>query len=470
MKTDKKSVILLLLILGAFTVWGLLERPTELTFQGWNTFIIFVATIIGLILNPLPMGVLTFIAIVISVITDSISLNKALEGFGQSIVWLVVCAFFIARTVINTGLGTRIAYFFISKFGKTPIGVAYSIIFTEFCISPMIPSATSRGGGIIYPIAKSAIEGYSATMNNGHKKIGAFFTMICLHSNIITSTMFLTAMAGNPVVQKIAGTLGVEITWSNWAMAAVVPGLISLILLPFIVQFFCRLPEGIDNKVIVQSAKDGLKKLGKMTRDELITATTFIGLITLWVFEKQTGIHATTTAMLGVCILLLTGVLTWNDIINEKSAWDIFIWFAILVTIANSLSEYKVTTWMGDIVSSSLSGYAAMFIAGVICVGLFFGHYMFASITVYFTAMYGVFLKTFLDLGLPPLASAYALVVAIMLSSGFTHYGISSAPVFFSGGYMTVKEWWKKSFGITIAAGIVWVVMCTTWWSMIGWL
>ncbi len=470
MKFNKKNLILLLIILGAFIFWGILEKPSELTIQGWNTFIIFIATIVGLILNPLPMGVLTFCAIVICIITDSISINKALEGFGQSIVWLVVCAFFIARTVINTGLGTRIAYFFISRFGKTPIGVAYSIIFTEFCISPMIPSATSRGGGIIYPIAKSAIEGYSATISHGHKKIGSFFTMICLHSNIITSTMFLTAMAGNPVAQKIAGTLGIEITWYNWAQAAVIPGLISLVLLPLIVQFFCKIPYGIDNAVIVQNAKDGLKKLGKMTSDELITAFTFICLITLWVFEKQVGIHATTTAMLGVSILLLTGVLTWNDIINEKSAWDIFIWFAILVTIANSLSEQKVTVWMGDIVSSSLSGYAPMFIAAIICVGLFFGHYMFASITVYFTAMYGVFLKTLLDLGLQPMASAYALVIAIMLSSGFTHYGISSAPVFFSGNYMSVKEWWTKSFGITVAIAIVWVIMCTSWWSVIGWL
>jgi DASS family divalent anion:Na+ symporter len=277
-------------------------------------------------------------------------------------------------------------------------------------------------------------------------------------------------MAGNPVAQKIAIDLGVDITWSNWAKAALVPGLISLIALPFIVRIFCKMPSGVDNNAIVAAAKDGLRKLGKMTRDELITASTFIGLITLWVLERQIGINATTTAMLGVSVLLLTGVLTWHDIINEKSAWDIFIWFSILVTIANSLSEQNVTLWIGDIISASLNGYSALFTATIVSIGLFFGHYMFASTTVYFTAMYGVFLKTFLNLGLPPLASAYSLIVAIMISSGFTHYGISSAPVFFSGGYMTVKEWWKKSFGITISVAIAWVIGCTTWWYIIGWI
>jgi DASS family divalent anion:Na+ symporter len=207
-----------------------------------------------------------------------------------------------------------------------------------------------------------------------------------------------------------------------------------------------------------------------MTRNELITAGTFILLITLWIFEKQTGINATTTAMLGVCVLLLTGILNWNDIINEKGAWDIFIWFSILVTIANALSEQKVTLWIGDIVSASLTGYTPLLTGIIACLGLFFGHYMFASVTVYYTAMYGVFLKVFLDLGLQPLASAYSLVFAIMLSSGFTHYGIGSAPVYFSGGYMTVKTWWNKSFGITIMVAVIWVIISTAWWSIIGWI
>lgn len=466
-KINKNTAILGLILFFAIASWVIIPQPTQLTNQGWQTFIIFLATIAGLILNPFPMGVITLLALVFSIITNSMTLNKALEGFSQNIVWLVVCAFFIARTVINTGLGTRIAYFFIAHFGKTPIGLAYSIIVTELCISPMIPSATSRGCGIIYPIAKSAVEGYA---NTYHKKIGSFFTMICLHSNILTSTMFLTAMAGNPIAQKLAGMLDVEITWFNWAQAAVVPGIFTLALLPFIVQFFCKLPASLDNEIIVKNAKDHLKKLGKMKKNELITAGTFLGLITLWIFEKQIGINATTTAMLGVSILLLTGILNWNNIINEKGAWDIFIWFSILVTIANGLSEQKVTLWIGNLVSNSLIGYTPLIAAIIACLGLFFGHYLFASITVYFTAMYGVFLKVFLDLGLPPLASAYSLVFVIILSSGFTHYGISSAPIYFSGGYLTLKEWWNKSFGITIILALIWAIISISWWSIIGWI
>ncbi len=467
---SNKNISILIILFVFISLWNF-QHPPELSLNAWHTFIIFIVTIIGLITNPFPMGVITLLALVTCILTSAMPLKVALSGFSEGIVWLVVCAFFIARTVISTGLGTRIAYFFISKFGTSPIGVAYSIIFTECLISPMIPSAASRGGGIIYPIAKAIIEGYNSQLSHmKQKSIGSFFTMICLHSNIITSTMFLTAMAGNPVAQKLAISCGVDITWFNWAYAAFIPGLVSLILLPFIIKIFCPIPKGLDNQVIIERAKEGLVALGKMTKNEIITAFIFILLIFLWVFEKQTGISSTATAMLGVCILLLSGVLKWQDVTHEKAAWDIFIWFAILVTIANSLNEQKVTLWAGSIISGSLNGYSPLMTGVIVCLGLFFGHYMFASVTVYLTAMYGIFLKTFLEIGLPPLPSAYTLVLVIMLSSGFTHYGISSAPVYFSGGYLTVKEWWQKSFCITIGVGAVWFIMCILWWNAIGWL
>jgi DASS family divalent anion:Na+ symporter len=461
MLKSQNSLIVFLFFLGAL-IWHS-EIPAGLTAIAWHTFTIFILTIAALIVNPLPMGVITLLSLTIAIATKVIPLKEALGGFSEPVVWLVVFAFFIAKTVVKTGLGTRIAYLLISRFGQSPLGVAYSLIMTEMILAPMIPSATSRGGGIIYPIAKASIENY------GKASVGRFFTMICLHSNIITSAMFLTAMAGNPVAQKLAANYSVDLTWFNWAYAAFIPGLISLILLPHLVKYFCPLPKDLDNNLIISKAKDGLNELGKMTRQEAITALTFVGLIILWVFEKEIGISATTTAMLGVCLLLVTKVLNWNDALHEKAAWDIFIWFSILVTIANCLTKEGVTAWGGLLVSNLLNNQSVLVATSLISLGLFFGHYIFASITVYFTALFGIFLQTFLALGLNPLFAAYSLILVICLSSGFTHYGISSAPVFFSGGYFSVKEWWKKSFGITIGVGLIWLLACLIWWKIIGW-
>ena len=452
--------------------------PQHLTGNAWHLFIIFVMTVVALIMNFMPMGTVAFTSLVTCIMTSTIDSKTALGGFSENIVWLVISAFFISNAIIKTGLGNRIAYAFISKFGRTNIGVSYSLLMTELITAPMIPSATSRGGGIIYPIAKAVIESYSSQIyekcpdkkTSFINSIGKYFSMLCLHSNIITSSMFLTAMAGNPVAKKLAGTCGVELTWGNWAMAATVPGLIALIVLPFIVQFLCKVPDSLDTKMITENAKEVLASMGRMKNSEIITSITFIALILLWIFEKHLGISSTTTAMLGVVLLLLTHIITWQDVISSKTAWDTFVWFGILMVLANSMNAQGVISWIGDMMAQGLRGYSITMSTVLIFIGLFFAHYFFASTTVYFTAMYVIFLKTFLEFGFNPLPAAYSLMLVIMLSSGLTHYGIASAPVFFSGGYMSVKEWWRISGTISVVSGFVWLLSCTIWWSVIGWI
>src|SRR5699024_6500436 len=68
------------------------------------------------------------------------------------------------------------------------------------------------------------------------RKMGAFLIFTEFQGNLITAAMFLTAMAGNPLAQNLAeSTANVHITWMNWFLAALVPGLISLIIVPFII-------------------------------------------------------------------------------------------------------------------------------------------------------------------------------------------------------------------------------------------
>ena len=80
---------------------------------------------------------------------------EATAGFGSTVVWLVVAAFFIAIAFIKTGLGTRIAYHFMRVLGKSSLGLAYGLVATDLVLAPAIPSNTARAGGVIFPILKS---------------------------------------------------------------------------------------------------------------------------------------------------------------------------------------------------------------------------------------------------------------------------------------------------------------------------
>ena len=149
--------------------------------------------------------------------------------------------------------------------------------------------------------------------------------------------MFLTSMAGNPLIAKFASKAGVEISWGTWALAGLVPGLVCLVIMPFLL--YKLYPPEIKRTPDARAfAVEKLKELGPIRPQEWILIFTFCLLIILWIFGRQLGIAAVVAAMIGLCILLLTAVLKWEDIIREKGAWNMLIWFSILVTMASAIN------------------------------------------------------------------------------------------------------------------------------------
>jgi DASS family divalent anion:Na+ symporter len=204
--------------------------------NGLHLFAIFVTTIVGIILAPLPMGAVAMIGIGVTAVSGTLSIGDSLSGFGDVVIWLIVLAFMISRGFIKTGLGARIAYNFMKLLGRNTLGLSYGLAATDLVLAPAIPSNAARAGGIVMPIMASLARAYGSNPGDGtEKKIGSFLTLAAYQADIITSAMFLTAMAANPLAQKLAGDLHVTITWTGWMVAAIVPGIISLLLIPYLI-------------------------------------------------------------------------------------------------------------------------------------------------------------------------------------------------------------------------------------------
>lgn len=476
--------IILLLLLG----WNA-TPPVGIEVQGWRIMIAFIATILFIMLNVMPMGATAFVALSLCIVTKLLTLEEALEGFSSNIVWLVVLAFFISRSIIKTGLGKRIAYWLISKFGKNTLGLSYSLIFTELLLAPVIPSASARGGGIIYPVMQSLIEQFhnlseTGEENNGnahpHKKntaaggkldsaIGSFFTMICFHANVITSSMFITAMAANPIAVKFAAYHGIEISWYRWMLGAIVPGIAILLLLPLVVYVLYK-PKISNHRQIMRNIRVSLASLGKFSLQESITSVIFFALLSMWALEAQLNIKATTVAMLGFSAMLIFKTLKWDDVLNEKGAFETLSWFAILLTMANALNKAGIITWISGKIPIIFANSSYIATIAAILLFVFYIHYFFASITVHITVLYSTSLSILLSLGAPALPSALSLAILSTLSGGLTHYGTSSAPIFFGSGNMSVANWWRSSFIVSSCSLVIWVIVSALWWRLLGWL
>jgi DASS family divalent anion:Na+ symporter len=463
-----KTLKLLILFMGGTLMW-FSPISNEISPQSWHLLVIFLFTIIGIILNPLPISALALLGAGSCVLFGVLDTKQVLSGFSDKVIWLLVFAFLISRAMIKTGLGKRMAYYFISKLGKTTLGLSYGLIFAEFLLSPAIPSVTARGGGIIYPIAQSLVSSYGTQRSPSClKKTLGFISQVCFQANIITSAMFLTAMASNPLVQSLALKEGIEISWNTWALGAIVPGIISLALLPLSIYVLHK-PAITISPDAPKHALTALKEMGKLSLHEIIMTITLAGLIIGWVLDKKIGLDATAVAMLGVITLLVTGVLDWNDAIHEKSAWDSFIWFAIMVTLSGQLAELGAIKWISGKIGSSLIGYPAAIAVPLLIALYFYLHYLFASAAAHIAVLFTTFLLLILSFNVPVMIAAMPLAYFSSLSGGLTHYGIATAPIYYGTKAVTTAEWWKIGLLISLQNIIIWGVIGGFWWKYLGW-
>lgn len=207
--------------------------------RGMHMAAIFVGTILGLILQPLPTASVAIIGLAVAMMTGTMTAKEeALQGFGNSTIWLIVAAFFIADGFLITGLGKRIALLFVRVLGKSSLGLSYGMAITDLILAPATPSNTARAGGVVYPIIKSLaqVNDSQPTSDESRKRLGSYLSLTSVQVNTITSAMFVTAMAGNPLAVKFAAENGADISWGSWALAALVPGLAALLVMPWIMS------------------------------------------------------------------------------------------------------------------------------------------------------------------------------------------------------------------------------------------
>ena len=459
----------LMLLVGAVIYF--IPAPEGVDPRGMHMLGIFVATILGLILQPLPTPSVALIGLATAMITGAMDVKsgEALSGFSNSAVLLIVAAFFIADGFLLTGLGRRVALMFLTVLGKSPLGIAYGMAVTDLLLAPATPSNTARAGGVIYPIVRSVAEVQDSTpdTDESRRRLGSYLTFTAAHVNVITSAMFITAMAGNPLAVDAAAKLGVEISWGQWALAALVPGLVSLAAVPWLLMKIYP-PTLKETPEAPAMARRDLKTMGSMTRGEIVMACTFVLLLLLWVFGTFLGVSATAAAFVGIAILLLTKVLTWDDMAKNASAWNTFIFFAVLVGMAENLNNLGVIDWIGSVVSGLVGGMPWVLAFAILALVYFYAHYMFASNTAQIVAMYGVFLGAAIAAGTPPMFAALALGFIGNLFGAITHYASGPSGVVYGSGYVKVSEWFKIAFIMSVAIIIIWTVVGNAWMWLLG--
>ncbi len=463
----KWKSFLLVTVLGAI-IW-FIPVPAGVKPEAWHLLAIFVATIVGVVLQPLPMGAMALIGITVCALTKTLTVPQALSGFSDATIWLVVCAFLFARSFIKTGLGSRIAYMIMRAIGDKTLKLGYVLAISDLILAPATPSNTARGGGVLFPIIRSLSSAFESEPGGpSARRIGSYLMVTQFQCNCITSAMFMTAMAANPLVAVLAKqTLNIDISWGLWALGASVPGLVALIVMPYFL-FKIYPPELKHTPEAKVLATRELEKRGPMTKEEKLVLVVFISALFLWATSGFTKLNATLVAMMGVCFMLITDVLTWKDILDDKGPWDTLMWMGGLVGMASFLNKLGFIPWFAKTVAASITGVAWIPALGILLIVYMYSHYGFASLTAHVTAMYAAFVAVAVAAGAPVMLSALSLAYMSSLMGGLTHFSTGTAPIFFGAGYVDQGKWWQLGFVVSVVNMVIWVGVGGVWWKVLG--
>jgi DASS family divalent anion:Na+ symporter len=430
---------------------------------------VFVATIVALVAHPVPMGVSAITAMTLLAITRTLPPARVLSGFANLTVWLVFSAFLFARAITVTQLGRRIAYLIIRRFGRSSLSLGYSLAVADLVLAPFVPSDTARGGGIMAPIVRSVAEAEGSSPGPTASKLGSFLMLVGFHSTYTASAMFLTGMAANPLIADFAQKIAhVELTWVRWASGAIVPGLLAIALVPLLI-FKLVPPEETGADTARAGADRAIAELGPITRREWMLLAVMLGVMAGWVTSPWHGLHNTVVALAGVSTLLLTQVITWDDLLSERRAWDALIWFAPLLMMADALTESGVIGVLSQTLFARVTGLSWGIGLPVLMLAYLYLHYGFASMTAHVTALYPGFVGAALLTGAPPFVAAMGLGYFSSIDASLTHYGTGSAPVYFGAGYVTQGTWWRVGFLVSLVQITLWLGVGMLWWKVLGW-
>ena len=423
--------------------------PAGLTPVAWRFFALFAAVVAALVAEPVPSPAVGFIGVSAATVlmlvgsTPAEAMRWALSGFSNDTVWLIMAAAMFALGYEKTGLGRRIALVLVKTLGKSTLGLGYAIALSDLILAPFMPSATARSGGTIYPVVKNIPPLYGSYPQENPRRIGSYLCWTAFATACVTSSMFATSLAPNllaiELMKKIAH---VEISWTAWMLGFLPVGILVFLATPLILYWIYPPEIKRGDKVCVW-ARTELAQMGPVSRHEITMGALAVMALLAWILGTNWVAAAIVAAMV-ISLMVLTGVVSWNDIVTNKQAWNVWVWFATLVTLADGLNRVGFLSWFAKRSASMIAHFPVVPMVVTLVVLFWAVHYCFASATAHATAVLPVFLAAIVTVsGIPLKPVALLLVYSLGIQGVISPYAHGAAPIWYSAGYISTRDFWR---------------------------
>lgn len=433
-----------------------------------HALIIFLSAIVFWIFRPLPEYLSAIIAGAALIICAKAPAGLVLSGFSSAVWWMVLFAMILGVTINHTGLGKRLAYTLVKKFGRGNLKMMYVTTMANNILAPFTPSNTARGAltcGVVESLCDSL--GYKPGENKGDHTL----MMGNMFINTTNTFMFLTAMGGNMLCVKIISEMtGRTVTWMDWFIAGFFPGIPLLLLVPYIVyKLFPMAPMPVEDCTAMACKQ--LDEMGPMSRAEKHTAIIMGITLLLWATQSLHGLSATKTSFVLAALLLpKIGAVNYEEI-GPKVPWPALIWLGFAMGMANLINKFGGFKWL---VETLLAGNSVMahlsfgsFLA-ILIPTIIFMHFMFAGMNAMILIVLPITITLAQKFGFDPYV--VGLISSMALSVGAFFMPFNSAPnlIFYGTGRYTVIQQLKGAVPLAILASLVLILALHLWWPLVG--
>lgn len=468
-----KTILKLVPVIGCLVLPLVVPSPEGLDPGTWRIVGVFLSLLFALVLKPFtePVGSLIVIGLGTLVVDEP---GMLYQGFSNETVWFICSVLLACSAFQRTGLGKRIAYFLLRKLSKTPfarstLGLGYMEMLVDLVLSPATGSNTPRSA-IVFGVFGGIADSLGSTPEKNPRKVGAYLELLEHVVTMATAVLFLTGQASNSVIAStIYEMTGIELTWGLWFQCACVPAIVILLLSPVLVYLVyppeMKRLDGIDELVAQATAE-----MGPITSREKKLLALFVLAILGWTVGASLGISTNAVGFIFLALVLLLGVLDWDDLMAEKGAWSMLLWCGAFFGVIAGLTAGGFHEWLAGQMASvlDLSAINEWLIIAVLILISFLLKYFFVSNATHVATIYPVIFT------LASTTSVNTMVLALFLAyfGGYgallNNYGNGASIYLYSNGYVSMKDWFLRGTILLAIIVVIFSAIALPWWKVLG--
>ncbi|WP_458747328.1 SLC13 family permease [Candidatus Nitrosocosmicus sp. T] len=280
---DNKSshISVLGLILGPIIFITFMFLPIEgLTFEAKVVLALTLWMSTWWITEAVPIYVTALLPLILFPIFNVMSFEKMSNAYADSIIFLFLGGFILAKAIENVNLHKRFAMNVLKIFGTNPRYIIGAFMVIAAILSGWISNTATTM--LMLPIALAIITQLK-NKNDKHNKFGTYLLLSMAYSASIGGMATLIGTPPNAIFASLSESLlSIEVSFGKWMLIGFPT---SLIILGLLWIYVIKIGK-ISNSPIVEGKNTILKnlsELGKMSTDEKIVACIFIGTAIAWI-------------------------------------------------------------------------------------------------------------------------------------------------------------------------------------------